>query len=621
MINCCFVSSFPEYLLDRTIILGKDHEHRVSGYKLARASEYFCNQLKEIRIKELERFKQKSKEEPNIQVNPIPTPRSRTRSLSEIDNDRIKVNYNDTGGLEYILSFIHCQDDFYNPNLTLTIDNALSVLKAGIFFKVSTVMDFCMSQIQTNINVDNCWQYWNIAIEILSDYSDLAKFVEYYILENFPSAVISDHILKLDVNQLKSFLKNDFLNSRDEIKLLALIDKWIDHEPADRLITCPDLLGCLRLGRLSSEDLNKVINNRFIVKSWKDCSQLLTWAKMSSEDLNINVQSLSGNVKQGDINEIITYLHKPRLPREAIVVVGGWEGNQDDPNFGPSKAIQVYDNRSNTWTRIIGESMGLDEGHAYSGCILHKNKVYVIGGYVSSGPTQTLKMFDLATKQWKYLSPMHEKRNYITTCLLEDFIYAIGGHNGRNRLSSVERYDSSQNHWSFVSPMRQVRSDAGCDSLFGKLYVCGGFDGHHFYASVEVYDPKVDQWSTVSPMGNIRSGVSVVTHKQFIYAIGGNDGLQRLRTVERYDPIANRWQTMPPMIRQRSNFCLAVLEDEIYVMGGWSDETNSTIALVEKWQPGLNNVWASVQQLFMPASANCCCSIKGIESIREFLNR
>nr|CUU99141.1 hypothetical transcript [Hymenolepis microstoma] len=612
--QCNFVYTLPEYVLDRVLIINGTHEHRVSGFKLAKASEYFKRQLIELRRGELEKSKIREEEDekhPNFR-------RARARSLCDLQIEPLHINYYDLLGFEIMLSFTHCSNEA-RVSLTDSLDSSklVSILKAGFHFQVPEFNDYFINAMKEKLSTDNAWSYWAGLEQISEITSDVTEYCRNYLLNHFTETCDSNNFLAQPFEKLKLFLVDDALNTSNELELFRQLEKWINVDKSSRASCIRDILECLRLGRLNLNEFNQLKRSQFVTENLESCSKILSIAQalIQSENAPSN-QSSQRSEKE---IELEAYFGRPRLPHSAIFVVGGWEGNQDDPNFGPSRAIQVYNSRSDSWNRFHKNGIALDEGHAYSGCILYNNRIYIIGGYVASGPTQTLKALELSTGNWKYLSPMHEKRNYVCACLLDDAIYALGGHNGRHRLNTVERYDPEQNNWTFVEQMRQVRSDAGADSLNGKIYVCGGFDGHHFYDSIECYDPKVNQWTLLAPMQNIRSGVSVISFKNCLYAIGGNDGLQRLRTVERYDPENNQWLTMPSMIRQRSNFCIVVMDDMIYVMGGWSDETNSTISMVEKWVPGMHNSWEQVKDLHLPASANCCCGVQGLDVIKSFL--
>ncbi|XP_018648420.1 kelch-like protein [Schistosoma mansoni] len=546
MSDCFFISTLPEYLLDRKLIINNNHIHSINGYKLAKSSIIFKNQL--IKLRQIE-----------LKNDPL-----HLNSLSNLKLQPFIIHYSNIYALECLLSFIHCNEEtryqlLYN---NIQLSTIYSLLKVGLYFQIYEFTNDCLDIVQSKLNIENCLNFWKISEKKLffKKISKFYKIIFNYLLIHFNEINKTKNFLKLNLIELKILLKNDLLNCLNEKYLFNIIIKWINYKKIERELYIYDLLTCLRLGRLSNEDLNDLSKHPIIQKMWNSCNHLLLMARSPNK-------------------ELIPYL-------------------------------------DSSWRR---DKLTLNVGHAYSGCVLHKTQIYIIGGYVPSGPTQTLKVFELTNLKWKILSPMHEKRNYVCACSLNNYIYAIGGHNGKIRLRSVERYDIEQKQWFFVSPMHQVRSDAGAHSFSGYIYVVGGFDGDHFHDSVEMYDPRTDQWSLVAPMNSIRSGVSVIVYDHYLYAIGGNDGSQRLRTVERYNPNTNRWQMMPSMIHKRSNFCVTTLDEMIYVIGGWNDETNSTISSVERWSPNSSTHWEPVRELHIPASASCCCTVTGINLLLNFI--
>uniref|UniRef100_A0A5K4FB65 BACK domain-containing protein n=1 Tax=Schistosoma mansoni TaxID=6183 RepID=A0A5K4FB65_SCHMA len=601
MSDCFFISTLPEYLLDRKLIINNNHIHSINGYKLAKSSIIFKNQL--IKLRQIE-----------LKNDPL-----HLNSLSNLKLQPFIIHYSNIYALECLLSFIHCNEEtryqlLYN---NIQLSTIYSLLKVGLYFQIYEFTNDCLDIVQSKLNIENCLNFWKISKKKLffKKISKFYKIIFNYLLIHFNEINKTKNFLKLNLIELKILLKNDLLNCLNEKYLFNIIIKWINYKKIERELYIYDLLTCLRLGRLSNEDLNDLSKHPIIQKMWNSCNHLLLMARSPNKELIPYLDS-SLTSRLEDEMELYTYLHKPRFPYTAIFVIGGWEGNVEYSYLGPSKVIQVYNSRADSWRR---DKLTLNVGHAYSGCVLHKTQIYIIGGYVPSGPTQTLKVFELRNLKWKILSPMHEKRNYVCACSLNNYIYAIGGHNGKIRLRSVERYDIEQKQWFFVSPMHQVRSDAGAHSFSGYIYVVGGFDGDHFHDSVEMYDPRTDQWSLVAPMNSIRSGVSVIVYDHYLYAIGGNDGSQRLRTVERYNPNTNRWQMMPSMIHKRSNFCVTTLDEMIYVIGGWNDETNSTISSVERWSPNSSTHWEPVRELHIPASASCCCTVTGINLLLNFI--
>ncbi|CAI2724818.1 unnamed protein product [Schistosoma spindalis] len=615
MSDCFFISTLPEYILDRKVIINNSHIHSISGYKLAKASTFFKDELIKLRQFELVNYhyrirKKIIKKQYSLQL----------KSLSNLQFQPLILNYSNIYALECLLSFYHCNNEtrFNLLNNYIKPSTINLLLKVGLYYNTLEFINYCIEIVENKINIKNCLNYWINSEKLLNQFPKYQLITFNYLLINFIEISQYEEFLNINLIEFKKLLIEDSLNISNEKYLFDLIIKWINYKLIERQLYIYDLLACLRLGRLSHEYLDYLSQHSLVQTMWNSCNHLILIARYSNIELIPHFNNILTS-KLRDVNELFTYLHKPRLPHTAIFVIGGWEGSQQDSYFGPSKVIQVYNSRVDTWRRIDADNLTLNVGHAYSACVLHKTRIYIVGGYVPSGPTQTLKVFELTNLTWKILSPMHEKRNYVCACSLNNYIYAIGGHNGKLRLSSVERYDIEQKQWFFVSPMHQVRSDAGAHSFSGCIYVVGGFDGENFHNSVEMYDPRTDQWSIIAPMNSIRSGVSVIVYGQYLYSIGGNDGRQRLRTVERYNPDTNRWQMVPSMMHKRSNCCVTTLDDMIYVIGGWSDETNSTISSVERWSPNSSDHWEPARELHIPTSGNCCCTVTGINLLLNFI--
>lgn len=155
----------------------------------------------------------------------------------------------------------------------------------------------------------------------------------------------------------------------------------------------------------------------------------------------------------------------PRLPYEVVFAIGGWyDGNA-------RSIIESYDSRADRW--IIIKDKFCSGPRAYHGSVSIGSKIYCIGGYNGFEHYNICTVFDVITREWKEISPMHQKRCYVAVCKLNDKIYAIGGHNGTQRLKSCERYCPETNQWTLLKSMSVERSDASACVLNGKIYAVG----------------------------------------------------------------------------------------------------------------------------------------------------
>lgn len=82
------------------------------------------------------------------------------------------------------------------------------------------------------------------------------------------------------------------------------------------------------------------------------------------------------------------------------------------------------------------------------------------------------RCFDAVNKTWKEIAPMHARRCYVSTAVLEEQIYAMGGYDGHHRQNTAEKYDFKTNQWSLIAPMNMQRSDASACTLNGKFLLC-----------------------------------------------------------------------------------------------------------------------------------------------------
>lgn len=78
------------------------------------------------------------------------------------------------------------------------------------------------------------------------------------------------------------------------------------------------------------------------------------------------------------------------------------------------------------------------------------------------------RCFNAVTKSWKEIAPMHARRCYVSTTVLDDMIFAMGGYDGHHRQNTAEKYDHKSNQWTLIAPMNMQRSDASACTLNGE---------------------------------------------------------------------------------------------------------------------------------------------------------
>lgn len=148
--------------------------------------------------------------------------------------------------------------------------------------------------------------------------------------------------------------------------------------------------------------------------------------------------------------------NRPRLPNAVMLAIGGWSGG------GPTNGVEAYDIRADHWINV---TVAQERPHAYHGTALLDGSVYCVGGFDRAEQLNSVRRFDLSAHTWHEVSPMIDRRCYVSVTALDGYIYAMGGYDGYARLCTAERFWPEANQWSPIAPMQEHRSDASSATL------------------------------------------------------------------------------------------------------------------------------------------------------------
>ncbi len=488
-------------------------------------------------------------------------------------------------GFEPILSWI------YKHEMKLTKDMVPTILSQSHYLDCREVTQQCVKFILNDLCVENALGYESFArgYSISELMEQCTRYVKYYFVPISRTA----EFLDLSLEEMGLLLEAEDLNANEHHVWTAMI-RWVTHDENKRVEHIPKLLRKVRIGQFTEDFFRQVVtvDLQMFQPLEEEIKSLLKAAENYYKTLEC--------VAKVDAPLDTPPFALPRLPQDVVLAFGGWTGGS------ACNLIESYDIRADRWTPLPYKDPFGERG--YIGAAGIGPRIYLVGGTNGERHFNATSCFDVETRQFEVLGPMHSARCYISLTELDGYLYALGGYDGSRRLKTMERYDPEKNQWSLMAPMKTQRSDAGCAALGGKIYVAGGFDGVVQLDSVEVYTPKSNKWSTVPKMSTKRSGVSCVALNGELYVLGGFDGNRRLRSCEKYDPRAKKWFNIPEMMTTRSNFSAVVVEDTIMVIGGFNGYTTSE--LVECYDPSLN-CWCSSSDLRVHRSALSVCVIPG----------
>ncbi|XP_021913789.1 kelch-like protein 10 [Zootermopsis nevadensis] len=279
----------------------------------------------------------------------------------------------------------------------------------------------------------------------------------------------------MPVEELQSIIESEELNVKNEKVVWECVLRWINHDVDNRKGHIVGLLKGVRLGLLDAKFFKEEVSKHPYVTENEACKPVILETSAFLRDVQMMTKE--------DKDFVIARIARSGIPRDILFAIGGCRyGTLTD-------VIETYDIRANRWSVL--EQVDSIGPRAYHGSAVVGFEIYVIGGYDGgSEGLNTCHCFNAATKTWREVAPMHERRFTLIVAVLRGEVYAMGGFSGNLLLNKAERYECKTNQWSLIAPMKTAHCNASVAVLSDKIYVAGGCDIYNTHLkTVEVYDP------------------------------------------------------------------------------------------------------------------------------------
>ncbi|XP_074053968.1 kelch-like protein 9 [Macrotis lagotis] len=488
-----------------------------------------------------------------------------TGGMKEQELKRIKLHGVNKVGLKKIIDFI------YTAKLSLTMDDLQDTLEAASFLQVLPALDFCKVFLISGVSLDNCVEVGRLANTY--HLTEVDKYVNNFILRNFPALLRSGEFEKLPFERLAAALASNGLRHCGELELFEAACRWLRHEEP-RMELAPKLMKNIRFPLMSPQDLINYVQTVDFMRADNTCVNLLLEAS------NYQMMPYMQPVMQSERTAI-------RSDSTHLVTLGGVLRQQ----LVVSKELRMYDEKAHAWKALAP----MDAPRYQHGIAVIGNFLYVVGGqsnYDTKGKTavDTVFRFDPRSNRWMLVAPLNEKRTFFHLSALRGHLYAVGGRNAAGELATVECYSPRLNEWSYVAKMSEPHYGHAGTVYGGLMYISGGITHDTFQKELMCFDPDADRWAQKAPMTTVRGLHCMCTVGDKLYVIGGNhfrgtSDYDDVLSCEYYLPALDQWTPIAAMLRGQSDVGVAVFEDKIYVVGGYSWNNRCMVEIVQKYDP------------------------------------
>ncbi|KAJ8405216.1 hypothetical protein AAFF_G00322070 [Aldrovandia affinis] len=488
-----------------------------------------------------------------------------TGGMKEQDLMCIKLHGVNRIGLKKIIDFI------YTAKLSLNMENLQDTLEAASFLQILPVLDFCKVFLISGVSLDNCVEVGRIANAY--NLTEVDKYVNNFILKNFPSLLGTGEFVKLPFERLAFVLSSNSLKHCGELDLFKAACRWLRHDDS-RMEHAPRLMKNIRFPLMSPQELINHVQTVDFMRTDNTCVNLLLEAS------NYQMMPYMQPVMQSERTAI-------RSDSAHLVTLGGVLRQQ----LVVSKELRLYDEKAREWKALAP----MDAPRYQHGIAVIGNFLYVVGGqsnYDTKGKTavDTVFRYDPRYNRWMQVASLNEKRTFFHLSALKGHLYAVGGRNAAGELATVECYNPRTNEWTYVAKMNEPHYGHAGTVYGGFMYISGGITHDTFQKELMCFDPDTDKWTQKAPMTTVRGLHCMCTVGDRLYVIGGNhfrgtSDYDDVLSCEYYSPALDLWTPIAPMLRGQSDVGVAVFENKIYVVGGYSWNNRCMVEIVQKYDP------------------------------------
>jgi len=463
------------------------------------------------------------------------------------DNGAVIKGVNNKEVFEVILDFV------YTGSITLNMNNVFGIIEAADYMDIWYVKECCTSYLTNNIKPCN----W-VNIKAYGErygYAELLENQNKVLSMQFNMFIQSEHLVKLDISELKYLLSLENKNVESEEEIYKALIGWINYDVLNREKQIEELMSYVRFTEMSLDFLNQVVAKEVLIGISDVCTR------------NVVDATASLIKKRKILNPHDLQIH----------------------NF-----LAVEGKRVMKITAVGIEKFLLNHDHTHGSAAIGQY-LFIVGG------CNTSQIEVLHTKELKWAPTItshstERLRNAAASVTFRRKLYVCGGLGEESNSEVFDKRNSNVFQGSSFNEGNFERHGHALVRIASRLYVVGG--SAELDRSLVLYEFSNNEMTTLPPMSTIRIGLAAVMFNREIYAIAGtvNNGCS-LKTVEKYSPITKEWKTVASLNVERYRPGACVIDNQIVVVGGGNnvvevyDQKNDVWKIVGKCEE-LKNVFA-----------------------------
>ena len=480
--------------------------------------------------------------------------------LKEQYENNIEIKHGNGSFIKRLVDYI------YDGSISVDNSDVMGLLSAADFLQLDDIRQVCLSHLEQNLQIDNCYDVLEVADYYKS--AMLKQKVETFIDENFEELSKDLQFKTSSKERVVDLISSLNRNIVSETSIYHAILNWINYKEGRRRDFAA-LFNLVNLNELSSKFLEEVVSKEDLVKANLSCT-------------NAVLQVISSCLQEVRLTKNCT----------SVVCIGGFWTDEE--------VMEVFN--------CFGEAAKLYPKVPKGSCISCSAKLddcfYAIGGNPATMGINSASntMFKLKINQkllkWVPAASMQEQRTAFASAVFRNVLYVTGGRNEKNTISSTELYDPVLNSWQIGGHLNQSRCGHALVANNNYLFVIGGKSDNCYLHSMEQLELGNGVWKLTAPMLKPRHNFAAVYCNGFIFAIGGQSGTENETTtnsVEKFDQVKNRWSFVKSMNIARSAFSATVLQGRIFVVGGLNAK-KIAVKEIECYNPSLNS-WTIVKTI------------------------